>query len=90
MRCYERCDETYYIHDQKLLLAACSSGGGGWFASSTTNLQLHSLWCARHYNIAARQAQAILPARLAELPLARAGSSIALLLPECSGGRYSQ
>ena len=93
MRCYERCDKTCYIHAQKLLLAVWSRGCGGWFAGSATNLQLHSLpvwYAARHCSIAARRAPAMQPARRSELPLARARSSIALLQPKCSGGRYSQ
>ena len=90
MRCYKRCDKTSYIHAQKLLLAACIRCCGGWFAGRTTNLQLRSLWCtSRHCAIATRPAPAIQPARRAELPLAYAWSSIALLQPECSGGSYS-
>ena len=75
----------------QLLAAACSCLKLWLVCSSATDLQLHLLWCAaRHYAIVARPAPAIQPARLAGLSLARAGSSIALLLPERSGGRYSQ
>ena len=55
-----------------LAVAACCSCCGGWFADSTTNLQLHSLWCsARHCSIVAEPA--VQPARRA---LARAPEKV--------------
>ena len=68
MICYDQCDITGYLHAQKLPISIC-------FLQTVESICQQSSISAAAFAVV-RQAPAIQPARLADLPLACCGSSV--------------